>query len=120
MSNEIPVKTLIEACEKDPEMMAGLLKDPKDFALKHKVTLTDDQIKPLQLIGQLKQLIAKFEAGRVRIPPWNGYPYEGLWKQVIFTHLQQYRFPKPIPPGYPVGPDIDKPIREDVNVLRRR
>ncbi len=63
MPNDIAVKKMMDACDKDPKLQAELFKDPKGFAKKYDVTLGDDEVKQLNRVGALMQLVA--ELGRV-------------------------------------------------------
>jgi hypothetical protein len=89
--NEILIKQMMEACDKDPALRHRLLKDPKQFAKdKYKVDLSDQEEEQLLKVGQLMQLVNDFTAGRVGGPGPIFYPADVWWKRAIRNHVTSY------------------------------
>jgi hypothetical protein len=90
-SKEVQTRKMIEACDKDPKMLAELCRDPKAFAAKHDVTLAEEEVQQLKKVGALIQLVGEFTAGRVIGPGPIFYPADVWWKRAIFNHVVSYR-----------------------------
>lgn len=126
MPNDIAVKKMMDACDKDPKLQAELFKDPKGFAKKYDVTLGDDEVKQLNRVGALMQLVAEFGAGRALGPGPIFYPIDIWWKQALFNHVISYRSvynPLFNILKYPIGYYFNvagSQVASEINVLRVR
>ena len=107
MPNEIAIKKMMEACDRDPKLQARLFHDPNAVAKEHGVELSDDEVQQLKRVGTLINLVDEFKAGRVGgHGPLVGYPADTWWKNTIFNHVVSYRsLYKPLfnPSFYPIG-----------------
>jgi len=127
MSKVVQIRKMLEACDKDPKLQAELCKDPKAFAAKHDVTLTDEEVQQLKRLGGLMRLVGEFTAGRVYGPGPIYYPIDVWWKRTLLNHLIGYRplfnplfeINKYIPIyGYPAV--TERRLAATMNVLRTR
>jgi hypothetical protein len=126
MPNELTVKKMMEACDKDPKLQAELFKDPKAFAAKHEVKLADEEVQQLKKVGALMQLVDEFTKGRPFGPGPIFYPIDIWWKQAMFNHIISYRSlynPLFNILKYPIGYYFNvagSQVSSEINVLRAR
>src|SRR5271169_6527984 len=90
MSTEVGIRKLMQACEKDPELLTKLLEKPQEIAKQYDVSLEPEQLQQLQRVKKLRDLVEEFKAGRV-IPRPVGYPIDVLWKTTLANHILSYR-----------------------------
>jgi|SRR5215469_1908745 hypothetical protein len=90
MSTEVGMKKLMQACEKDPELLNKLLEKPQEIAKQYDAALGPEELQQLQRVKKLRDLVEEFKAGRV-IPHPVGYPIDVLWKTTLANHILSYR-----------------------------
>jgi hypothetical protein len=126
MPNELTVKKMMEACDKDPKQQAELFKDPKAFAAEHDAKLADEEVEQLKKVGALMQLVDEFTKGRGVSPGPIFYPADIWWKQAMFNHIVSYRSlynPLFNVLKYPIGYYFNvagSQVSSEINVLRAR
>lgn len=107
MPNEVAIKKMMDACDRDPKLQARLLHDPKAVAKEHGVELSADEVQQLKRVGALMSLVDEFKVGRVGGGPGPiFYPIDAWWKQALFNHVISYRSlynPLFNPIFYPIG-----------------
>ena len=108
--DELALKKLIEAADKDPELRARLCKEPELMAKELGIKLGTAEVQQLERIGALMQLVDEFKQARVVVddsPIF--YPIDVWWKRTIFDHIIRYR-PIYYPLFYPIFYHIFYPI----------
>lgn len=90
MSTEEGIRKLMQACEKDPELLTKLLEKPQEIAKQYSVTLEPEELQQLQRVKKVRDLVEEFKAGRVISRPV-GYPIDVLWKTTLANHILSYR-----------------------------
>lgn len=128
---ELKIKKLVEAVEKDEKLRAEFFRAPEAFAERFEVKLGPEEVAQVKRVGALMQLVDEFKAGRTGIVPGPiFYPIDIWWKRAIRNHVVSYR---PIyyplfyhlyyhifyPIGYPIGPIWER-FRGMPGMLRRR
>ncbi len=105
MDKETAVRKLMQACEKDPELLTRLVAKPKEVAGEFGVTLEAEEIEQLGRVQKLQNLVAEFKGGRGIGHPV-GYPIDVAWKTTLANHIIFYRpiyYPIFYPIFYPIG-----------------
>jgi len=104
MSKEAAVRKLMQACEKDPDLLTKLTENPAEIAKKHGVDLEPEEVQQLQRVKKLKDLVEEFKVGRGIGRPV-GYPIDVAWKTTLANHIIFYR-----PIYYPIYYHIFYPV----------
>jgi hypothetical protein len=103
---ETPIKKMMEACDKDPNLQKQLFENPDVVAKKFEVTLTPEEKAQIGKVASLYRLVDEFQVARFHGPGPIFYPVDVWWRRRIFNHVLSYR---PIfnPLFYPIGYPID-------------
>jgi hypothetical protein len=108
----VAVRKLMQACEKDPELFARLVKNPQEVAGEFGVTLEPEEVAQLEKVQKLNSLVAEFKQGRGIGRPI-GYPVDVAWKTSIANHIIFYR-----PIFYPIFyPAYDQALQTELRRL---
>ena len=107
MPNDIAIKKMMDACDRDPKLRNKLYHDPKSVAKEHGAELSDEQVQQLKRVGALVSLVGEFKEGRAGFGPGPiFYPIDVWWKETIFSHVVSYQSlynPLFNPIFYPIG-----------------
>ena len=90
MSKEVAIRKLMQACHDNAELLSRLVERPQEVAKEYGITFEAEELRQLERVKKLADLVEEFRQGRVIGPP-SGYPVDVLWKTTLANHILFYR-----------------------------
>ena len=88
---ELPIRKMMDACDRDEALQAQLFKEPDAVAKKFGVQLSPEEKAQIARVADLYRIVDEFTAGRIVGPGPIFYPVDVWWKRRIFNHVLSYR-----------------------------